>query len=262
MQLGICNGSTASDATNFLSPSTRLDLDSTLSPKRPATLASRRTESLNSETFEVAALPGFHSRQGDSLTFPSLPFEVSSFSDLRPQDSPMNRTRANSTLSSRGAQTPHSLSANHGQPTYPTRPSTSAGRSNEPSPSFSRPEMQTRQSYTSNRDGISSTGSSRFSGIFSSALPMSDSPTTTRPTTPDRSQTPPKVLFLAASLFEFNIASDRQEAGYPYLRYVQGEVFDVLGQKGELWLARNQDDPSSKVGWIWEKHFAPIPDST
>jgi hypothetical protein len=26
--------------------------------------------------------------------------------------------------------------------------------------------------------------------------------------------------------------------------------------KGELWLARNQDDPKHTIGWIWEKHFA------
>jgi hypothetical protein len=32
----------------------------------------------------------------------------------------------------------------------------------------------------------------------------------------------------------------------------------VLGTKGELWLARNQEDDSGKLGWIWEKHFARI----
>lgn len=36
------------------------------------------------------------------------------------------------------------------------------------------------------------------------------------------------------------------------------QVFDVVGTKGELWLAKNQDDPSRTVGWIWEKHFARI----
>lgn len=36
------------------------------------------------------------------------------------------------------------------------------------------------------------------------------------------------------------------------------QVFDVLGMRGELWLARNQDDPSGTIGWIWEKHFARI----
>lgn len=104
-------------------------------------------------------------------------------------------------------------------------------------------------------------GSTRASGIFSSALPMSDSPV--RGSSEDLPNTPgdtdePEVLFLAASLFEFNIAHDRREGGIPYLVYVPGEIFDVIGMKGELWLARNQDDPTKTVGWIWEKHFARI----
>lgn len=34
------------------------------------------------------------------------------------------------------------------------------------------------------------------------------------------------------------------------------QIFDVIGEKGELWLAKNQDDVSDQVGWIWSKHFA------
>jgi len=66
------------------------------------------------------------------------------------------------------------------------------------------------------------------------------------------------VLYLAASLFEFNISATKKEAGYPYLTYQAGEIFDVIGEKGELWLAKNQDDPPDniEVGWIWSKHFA------
>lgn len=104
-------------------------------------------------------------------------------------------------------------------------------------------------------------GSTRQSGVFNSALPMSDTPM--RGSTEDLPITPgdtdePEVLFLAASLFEFNIAHDRREGGIPYLVYVPGEIFDVIGMKGELWLARNQDDSTKTVGWIWEKHFARI----
>ncbi|KAL1892732.1 hypothetical protein Sste5346_006815 [Sporothrix stenoceras] len=68
------------------------------------------------------------------------------------------------------------------------------------------------------------------------------------------------VLWLAASLFEFNIET-KHEAGYPYLTYQAGEIFDVIAEKGELWLAKNQDDPSELVGWIWSKHFAKLADS-
>jgi len=104
---------------------------------------------------------------------------------------------------------------------------------------------------------------------FSSALPMSDSQSASpeRPAVGGVSefssdilnessysdsepmiQTLPaqqyKVLFLAASLFEFNIDRQMSRAGLPYLTYVPGEIFDVIGQNGELWLARNQDDGS------------------
>jgi len=68
----------------------------------------------------------------------------------------------------------------------------------------------------------------------------------------------PEVLFLAASLFEFTVSKDRKELGIPYLSYVMGEIFEVIDIKGELWLARNEDDNTKPVGWIWEKHFARI----
>ena len=64
-----------------------------------------------------------------------------------------------------------------------------------------------------------------------------------------------QVMFVCASLFEFSIDKTRKEHGYPYLTYVQGEVFDVVAQKGELWLAKNQDDAGNALGWIWEQHF-------
>ena len=68
----------------------------------------------------------------------------------------------------------------------------------------------------------------------------------------------PNVIFLAASVYEFNIDHARREAGFPYLTYSAGEIFDVLGEKGELWLARNQDDRTKLVGWIWNKHFVKL----
>lgn len=114
---------------------------------------------------------------------------------------------------------------------------------------------------TPNSQPSSLPGSTRQSGVFNSALPMSDTPmrgsAEELPITPGDTDEP-EVLFLAASLFEFNIAHDRREGGIPYLVYVPGEIFDVIGMKGELWLARNQDDSTKTVGWIWEKHFARI----
>lgn len=101
----------------------------------------------------------------------------------------------------------------------------------------------------------------------SSTATANNNTTTTRPSAstsrrhtntdgdPPSSSSEPVVLFVCASLFEFNIDKARKEGGYPYLTYVQGEVFDVIAQKGELWLARNQDDAGGMLGWIWEQHF-------
>ena len=36
------------------------------------------------------------------------------------------------------------------------------------------------------------------------------------------------------------------------------QIFDVIGEKGELWLAKNQDDSDNLVGWIWNKHFVKL----
>ncbi|KAI2094389.1 hypothetical protein LOZ35_003769 [Ophidiomyces ophidiicola] len=131
-------------------------------------------------------------------------------------------------------------------------------------------------------DHPSSPDAPRYSGFFSSAMPMAETTTTT--TAPSSTSMPsalqqhqqqqqqplspppppptvvkePKVLFLAASMYEFNIDRARREAGYPYLTYVAGEIFDVIGEKGDLWLARNQDDPTHQVGWIWLRHFAKL----
>ena len=69
--------------------------------------------------------------------------------------------------------------------------------------------------------------------------------------TPHLSPSAPKV-------YEFNIDRSRQQGGFRYLTYVTGEIFDVIAEHGELWLAINQDDPTREIGWIWNKHFAKL----
>ncbi|KAK1987935.1 RhoGEF domain-containing protein [Colletotrichum cereale] len=122
----------------------------------------------------------------------------------------------------------------------------------------SNPAHQSQQSGSESR---------RFSGLFHSALPMPDGVEESQRSSraSSRERTPAgngyNVLWLAASLFEFNIETTKHEAGYPYLTYQAGEIFDVIAEKGELWLAKNQDDPDDQVGWIWSKHFAKLADS-
>lgn len=119
----------------------------------------------------------------------------------------------------------------------------------------------TRLRFFPSTDGVNEAPAGQ-SNFFSSAMPMSDG-TNENDASPEEQPVyevakEPKVLFLAASIYEFNIDRARREAGYPYLTYVAGEIFDVIGEKGELWLARNQDDPTQQVGWIWNKHFAKL----
>ena len=158
------------------------------------------------------------------------------------------RLRASSSASSRSPVTPDMPGGWRNQPNgpqpvgsvQPPRPSTSTGRSYD---SFSRPSGDAqRLSAEPPHRMRSDTDSSRFlapreaplpgyappgqrhSGVFNSAMPMSDSP---RPNSPVREGQPPQdynVLFLAASVYEFNIDRARREAGYPYLTYVAGEV--------------------------------------
>ncbi|PKS10563.1 hypothetical protein jhhlp_002317 [Lomentospora prolificans] len=110
-------------------------------------------------------------------------------------------------------------------------------------------------------------GPRRFSGLFHSALPLPDDAEESQRSSRASSRERPlassgyNILWLAASLFEFNIETTKHEAGYPYLVYQAGEIFDVIAEKGELWLAKNQDDPREQVGWIWSKHFAKLADS-
>ena len=152
-------------------------------------------------------------------------------------------------------------------PSASARPSMSSTRQTEPPPTVPRldldipfmqePLLQDTGMYESTTGENTASPNGRYSGFFSSAMPMSDSPS--QETSQPGPTTDPKVLFLAASLYDFKIDETRYEAGYPYLTYDEGEIFDVIAEKGELWLARNQDDPTHRVGWIWTQHFAKVP---
>ena len=115
-----------------------------------------------------------------------------------------------------------------------TRPSTS--RSYE---SGALPRQSTDSSGQYKRDSNAAYGQepNRYSNMFHSALPLSDGPDesykhTSRSSSRERSTHASdgyNVLWLAASLFEFNISTTKHEAGYPYLTYQAGEVgFDAI----------------------------------
>ncbi|KAH8147345.1 uncharacterized protein LAJ45_08501 [Morchella importuna] len=101
--------------------------------------------------------------------------------------------------------------------------------------------------------------------IFSSAMPMDDDRDIRRDDTPSgspmmQSRPPSRAPSIASSMHSQRrtLTLSAEGGGFPYLTYVQGEIFDVVGTKGEIWLAKNQDDKNGELGWIWCKHFAKL----
>lgn len=288
LTLGICNGSMANDTVNlvgFVSPSnTHVGDDNSVRSRN----VRHRGLSLNSDVSPSLPQPDFGLRHSGSFTFsplaeyaPQLPSAQHGPNQL----SANGRMRAGSGVSSRYPTTPEmsagtrSYTANTPASFDSARPLTAQPQNTHSSPSLPRLSVDTPTfTLTSNSpgEGQRTSGSTYFSAtqdhhapapspegqyssnLFSSALPMSDSP---RPQTPAEGHTPreSEVMFLVASVYEFCVDRTRVEGGYPYLTYGAGEIFDVFGAKGECWLAKNQDDRTNKVGWIWSKHFARLP---
>ena len=268
LALGICNGSLLADAPNLISfvPSTTPAEETPPRQTSSMDLPYRRATSMSSEKSPVLPKPDFGGGRGSGSFFEgaiplaSPPPTSSSAVDLG------RRMRANSAMASspRTPEIPGSFRSYSNSITpvaTPRRPNTSTPHLPEPSPTLPRQSIEqpglNRVSDDATLVTRTSSPSNRYSGFFSSAMPMSDSPRSQSPTIgpQDRSF---NVIFLAASVYEFNIDRARKEAGYPYLTYVAGEIFDVIGEKGELWLAKNQDDANNMVGWIWNKHFVKL----
>lgn len=272
LSLGVCNGSMLADAANFLSPQTTLGggdepASSQGSQRRPSILPNgHRTMSVSSENQPMLTPSDFNKSFSSALASPGLPDTG--------QPGYYGRMRSTSSLSTRG-RTPSVGATNQNSSLPPSRmpsivpkASFSASRPATAQRPADLKSMSSRISLDTAKRSPSVRPSSavsaqhqqqqqepRFSGMFSSAMPMSDAPVSPGLMSPQHAPLDTPVMFVAASLFEFNIDRARREAGYPYLTYVEGEVFDVVAQKGELWLAKNQDDPTNSLGWIWEQHF-------
>ncbi|KAJ5180556.1 hypothetical protein N7492_003766 [Penicillium capsulatum] len=256
LSLGICNGALLADTVNlvnFNTPSTGTNVNS---PRRPSTVNSsiHRPGSMTEDSPKVSHDYGvgqlFQSPQVDGQSGTSRHRADSSFSARAPSESPdVGRSQLLQ-------QVTNSSSSN----SQTSRPTEEEAFPSLPQLSLDTPFLADVINVSSHDDNPPTSPAGRYSGFFSSAMPMSDAPTETEG--PQNQAThvskEPKVLFLAASIYEFNIDRSRREAGYPYLTYVAGEIFDVIGEKGELWLARNQDDSTHQVGWIWNKHFAKL----
>ena len=255
LSLGICNGTMLADTVNlinFNTPSTGTNVNS---PRRPSTVnsSSHRPGSMTEESpkashdFGVSQL--FQSPQMDSQSMASRHRADSSYSGRAPPDTPeVGRSQLLQQVTNSSGSQSQTSKPTEGEP-FPSLPRLS----------LDTPFLADMINVSSNDDNLPTSPAGRYSGFFSSAMPMSDVPTESDGSRQDgHAPKEPQVLFLAASIYEFNIDRARREAGYPYLTYVAGEIFDVIGEKGELWLARNQDDSTRQVGWIWNKHFAKL----
>lgn len=261
LSLGVCNGSVLADASSFLLPLSQSSTQIGDGSRRPSTTTTLATDTsgraraashVASTPIDPTRMRGYSGPAGSIGPSPMLPSPdlgrpIESFglgshltvNSTRPAQG--LRVRASSTTSSRSPITPDTSSFRNLQqitqtPSY-GRPSTSTGQSYESIPTYTndmnrlRSDVDTR--YQS-RDVASQqiqtplltqpTPNYRTSGIFNSAMPMSDSPHASSPANDIQGSQGFNVLFLAASVYEFNIDRARREAGYPYLTYVAGEV--------------------------------------
>ena len=282
LSLGICNGSLIADTISQFTHNT---------PSTTAINSSRRPSTANSGSTRVGSNMEESPKTSHEFTG-SVSHQLQSSGMESQSHISQGRSRAASAVSGKGGRSVPRESSDIPQQNQilqqqmttspgplsgpapaqplaspPAPPVNNAPTTNsEPFPSL--PQLSIDPFLTSsfvdpaNNENHPATPGGRYSGFFSSAMPMSDNPeennsASTQPVEGEPAKEP-RVLFLAASIYEFNIDRARREAGYPYLTYVAGEIFDVIAEKGELWLAKNQDDPTRQVGWIWNKHFAKL----
>ncbi|RFU33615.1 hypothetical protein B7463_g2723, partial [Scytalidium lignicola] len=267
-EFGIVNGTfLESNMSARASQSTRDD-ESMRSKPRPSNLTTRpRGLSVTSDKSPSLPTPDFAKRLSGQFNFATM---MASNPGLPPvsYQGPSPHARSGSSSGSPANPEPSpgrpSLASSMGRPSTGRSYTSDVGNPRISTDFNGQYRRESGSTYNSHYvDGPPHTASSRpYSGIFHSAMPLSDGPEdssqrSSRASSHDRNISGGyNVLYLAASLFEFNIAATKSEAGYPYLTYQAGEIFDVIGEKGELWLAKNQDDPTDTVGWIWSKHFA------
>lgn len=260
LSLSLCNGSMLADTANMVNFATRTSsFTGDNSPRQQS------VSDAGKQSFSVDGSPAPNSGSFVSLPMTETSNKHSPFltGRLRASSTASGGRSSNTTIGSSNANSkrPLSIDTNRNR-----RPATSSA---EPSPHLPRLSIETPSPSlgpfpvdftfggTSRSPGDQARRpdkGQRASGAFNSALPMTESPQA-KENQVQFEPSSPKVLFLAASVYEFNIDAARREAGFPYLTYISGEIFDVIGDKGELWLARNQDDPRGLVGWIWNKHF-------
>lgn len=230
LELGIVNKTFGIDVKPRQSQSTQDD-DSIRAKPRPSNLSGRsRGPSIASDNSPSLPTPDFAKRSSGHFTF--SPIVTASPGLPQPYAGPAysQHYRAGLPSSSATAETPPSSRPY----SNPGRPSTSRSYTSD----NGVPRLSTDHSTHSRRESASyynpyqydgpSSASRPYSGLFNSALPdgPEESQRSSRASSQDHgsNQFSPNVLYLAASLFEFNISATKSEAGYTYLTYSAGEV--------------------------------------
>lgn len=300
MKLSICNGSLNAiqfpNAANTMSPTgniVTLDaFEKTFPRPRTADASNRdrdRAMSLTNQSPTTVANFDFSERRHSGGAPVSPPATGVPSMALPPLLGVNSRIRASSVANIPTRGQGSALSATHPSPQRSYSAAAPDNLSGSQQSFFQERSSMPRPSYTAGapapltlslkRTEAPSPSPPLPSAAFSSAMPMEDDRDRESSNPSSRAQSrssnrsrqePPrrtltissndKAMFIAASLYEFKLPSPRREAGFPYLSYVQGEIFDVIGVKGEIWLARNQDDSSGEIGWIWCKHFTRLPE--
>ncbi|CAJ2501652.1 Uu.00g045050.m01.CDS01 [Anthostomella pinea] len=255
-------------------PSQSTSIDESFGRLRPtpADLSPRnRGLSLNSDTAPTLPTPDFMNRR--SGQFAMSPSAISAQSPHQYYYRDFYGGINGQALQNSGTpKTPDLSTSSRSLATPSVRPGTGQSYDSGGIPGQSAESVQHSRRYSNSAhpSPYQAPDNQRYSGLFQSALPVSEGqqerhprPSIASSRASSRERQPVNgynVLWLAASLFEFNIETIKHEAGYPYLTYSAGEIFDVIAEKGELWLAKNQDDPNNLVGWLWSKHFAKLAD--
>ncbi|KAL7900014.1 hypothetical protein HDV64DRAFT_202757 [Trichoderma sp. TUCIM 5745] len=203
---------------------------------------SQSSQSINGEAAPVLPAPDFGKRHSGSFTLSPISSSATGIGATAPSPHQYYYRDFYAGLSNNnptGAGSPRSADVPTGSRSLGnTRPSTgksfdssamavamaTSRQSSESAPHIRRDSGNTfYSSYHQNE-------SRRFSNLFHSALPLPDGPEesqrSSRASSRERAHASDgyNVLWLAASLFEFNISTTKHEAGYPYLTYQAGEV--------------------------------------
>ncbi len=233
-ELGILNGTFGSGGTARPSQSTQEERS------RPSDLSARsRGLSINSEKSPVIPPSEFQHRLSGNFQF--TPFSSSGPGLTQFAYQPQSYANGHSRAGPGSPATPdtgYGPRHHHHPPPATTRPGTGRSFTSDSGMRMSadyntQNRRESGSTYNSHHhvDGPPMSGRP-YSGIFHSAMPMADGPEdsqrSSRASSRDRNITGNfNVLYLAASLFEFNISATKSEAGYPYLTYQAGEVSHI-----------------------------------